>query len=226
VTAQDFAKHGCFGILSQYGGSPRTLLLAVFPEFNWLPWRFSLPSNYWDLKSNKLELFSHLKQKYNIKSSTDWIRDITRRILVDEGAEGILTKYGTFGTALKATFPRVKWDNVASSSLVLAKSCSKGHLNLIHQLKRLGESDIKINYKHPFIRHSKSQKPIEIDIFLPSQKLVAHLFSSPEKNLRHLNTTADTTLKRYKAGCGDLFPFSKAETMRRGTSANKTTSPS
>jgi hypothetical protein len=41
VTVEDFAKHDAWGLISLYNGSPSSLLMAVFPEHKWDPFRFA-----------------------------------------------------------------------------------------------------------------------------------------------------------------------------------------
>lgn len=40
VSRRELLKCGARGLLKHFGDSPRTLLTSVFPEHDWLPWRF------------------------------------------------------------------------------------------------------------------------------------------------------------------------------------------
>ena len=59
---------GGTALLAMYGGSPMRLLSAVFPEHNWLPWKFpKAPNNYFNNMSNKKMFLD----RFN-KSMDDW----------------------------------------------------------------------------------------------------------------------------------------------------------
>lgn len=49
VTMEIISIHGGRGLLSVYDGSLITMLSQVFPEYNWLPWKFKRMANgVWD----------------------------------------------------------------------------------------------------------------------------------------------------------------------------------
>jgi hypothetical protein len=48
------------------------LLTAAYPEFPWLPWKFSRPLDYWqDIEKAQLFIES-IATKLNIKNISDW----------------------------------------------------------------------------------------------------------------------------------------------------------
>lgn len=48
------------------------LLETAYPEFIWLPWKFDLPKQYWDLKHNLRKAFDALASELGIRSQQDW----------------------------------------------------------------------------------------------------------------------------------------------------------
>ena len=68
-----------------YGGSPKSLICSIFPEYNWIPWKFWVHPQYWNKKSNRLQFLEYLKNKYQIEENEEWFRKITGRIIYEEG---------------------------------------------------------------------------------------------------------------------------------------------
>ena len=70
---KDLKEKGAGTLLNMYGGSPSTMLSAVFPQHEWLPWKFSKPSaGYWDNTQNKMNFLAWASNKLNIRNLGDW----------------------------------------------------------------------------------------------------------------------------------------------------------
>lgn len=65
---------GGAGLLNwKYKGSPILLLSAVFPDFEWQPWKFSFsPKNIWEDEKNVKGFFDWAGKQLGIKSINDW----------------------------------------------------------------------------------------------------------------------------------------------------------
>jgi hypothetical protein len=49
------------------------LLLEVYPNYSWLPWKFSsYPSNYWDDFKNQRKFMDWAGKEMKIKDMSDW----------------------------------------------------------------------------------------------------------------------------------------------------------
>lgn len=73
VTGQDIIGNHGGGLLEKYKGSPIKLLSSVFPEYNWLPWKFhSIPKGFWEKDGNQMVYMKWLEDKLNVKSEEDW----------------------------------------------------------------------------------------------------------------------------------------------------------
>jgi hypothetical protein len=61
VTVKDWQDIGLSGlIMKQYNNSPSLLVSSLFPDYNWLPWKFVVtPRTYW-------------REPENIKKFMDW----------------------------------------------------------------------------------------------------------------------------------------------------------
>jgi hypothetical protein len=170
ITTSILLQNGA-GTLSYYGRSPRAIICSIFPEYNWIPWKFVV-HKYWNKKSNRFQFLEYLKNKYQIQENEDWFRKITGRIIYEEGGRTLRQNYGSIVGILKSVYSNINWNDISLSPNLNEIKCSKPHLNLIKQLQNLNISeDIKINYKHPILKHS-TQYPIEFDIFIPSLQIV------------------------------------------------------
>ena len=55
------------------GGGILYIAKTVFPEREWLPWRFnSVPRNFWRDRKNQFDYLEWLRKKLNILAPNDW----------------------------------------------------------------------------------------------------------------------------------------------------------
>ena len=67
-------KNGGSSIIAIYGSLAK-LLESIYPQYEWLPWRFSsLSPDFWNNKENQLKYINWLSQKLNIQSMEDWYK--------------------------------------------------------------------------------------------------------------------------------------------------------
>jgi hypothetical protein len=111
-------------LLNKYDGSPFSLISFVYPNYDWLPWKFyKCPQNYWDDKKNHLKFMNWAATELHIKNMEDWYK-ITFKVfffklniflnlkknLIDIGGGGLLHKYEDSPSLLiTTTFPNYNW---------------------------------------------------------------------------------------------------------------------
>ena len=67
-------------ILEKYKGSLVALLKSMYPENDWLPWKFaSCPQNYWDDLKNQRKFMDWAGKELKIKEQSDWYK-ITQKV--------------------------------------------------------------------------------------------------------------------------------------------------
>jgi hypothetical protein len=72
---QQIIDIGGSGLLSRYNGSPSLLLSSVYPDYDWLPWKFSIcPRNYWNDLTNQRKFMEWATKELNIEKMGDWYR--------------------------------------------------------------------------------------------------------------------------------------------------------
>jgi hypothetical protein len=80
VTNKDLSEIGGASLLNKYNKSPSSMLSAVYPEYNWLPWKFKMcPLNFWEDVNNQKKFIEWAAQELNIKEISDW-QSVSRKV--------------------------------------------------------------------------------------------------------------------------------------------------
>jgi hypothetical protein len=113
ITGATIQKNGGGGLLRRhYGGSPIAALKSVYPEHNWLEWKFDcVPRSWWSDPQNQRHFFDWLgTEKLNVRQMTDWY-SISSRLLRQNGGGALLVKKygGSPALALAGVYPEHKW---------------------------------------------------------------------------------------------------------------------
>jgi hypothetical protein len=68
VTQRQIYKSPCASLLhSQFRGSPCLMLQHVFPEYNWLPWKFNpVPDTFWEKGQNWRRYFDWIVKQHQL----------------------------------------------------------------------------------------------------------------------------------------------------------------
>jgi hypothetical protein len=60
---------------AEYGGSYSLLLAAVYPDYEWLPWRFDkCPQGYWHDMKNQRKFMDWAAKQLDMKNMEDWYK--------------------------------------------------------------------------------------------------------------------------------------------------------
>jgi hypothetical protein len=83
IDLKDFERIGAVNLLNKhYNGSPSLLISSVFPEYQLLPWKFSVvPHNFWSNTENQKTFMNWAAKQLNIKEPSDWY-NITVKVRV------------------------------------------------------------------------------------------------------------------------------------------------
>ena len=112
VTQQDIQTNGGTKLLnSYYSNSPSSALMSVYPEHNWMEWRFNLSRGYWDkfIKDSKevSKLVEWLSDKFSIRDLNGWYRVPLESI--NTWVSGIKSAT-TLVQLLRVVYPQHQWD--------------------------------------------------------------------------------------------------------------------
>jgi hypothetical protein len=70
---KEFSDIGGGGLLHLYNNSPSHLLSKLYPDYDWLPWKFTVcPHNFWDNESNQRKFMDWASNELKIKAMSDW----------------------------------------------------------------------------------------------------------------------------------------------------------
>jgi hypothetical protein len=94
VTYYSICSFGGKGLLSKYGNSPSKLLISVFPDHNWVLFKFqSVPMGFWMKENNCRGYLDWLGEQLGFQSREDWY-NISTKDICDRGGHRLLAKYG------------------------------------------------------------------------------------------------------------------------------------
>ena len=107
----DICKHGGRGLLHYYNNSPSQALIDVYPDHNWLMWKFNiLPKGYWDDFENRRAYFDWLGKKLGFNNMLDWYNVTTEDIYLYNGKSLLVNCYGgSLPQALQHLYPDHNW---------------------------------------------------------------------------------------------------------------------
>jgi hypothetical protein len=72
------------GLRNKFNGLPTLSLLLskVYPDYNWLPWKFAIcPPNYWDDLKNRKKFMGWASKQLGIKDMSDWYK-VTQKVML------------------------------------------------------------------------------------------------------------------------------------------------
>jgi len=161
VTQRDLVLAGGKGLLALYGHSPSRLFRQVFPDHQWLPWRFSsTPRGFWNslatgAKSNDEEslrlvglLVRDWEESLDLAHSPEAWRDLLHNTSFLKSNRTSISHFGSLNSVLKFAYPGHNWPISTSNGAIGLTSLPSRRTN--HPL-------CEQNYNH--IEWVKQQNP-------------------------------------------------------------------
>jgi hypothetical protein len=111
ITNKDISDNFGSGLMNYYKRSPFQLLITLFPEYNWIAWRFisGVPQNYWKNIDNQKRYAIWLGETLGYTKMEHWY-DITRKLIIQNAGSGILAVFnGSPLQFVKSIFPEYHW---------------------------------------------------------------------------------------------------------------------
>ena len=113
ITGNDFKKnHGIGLLVSYYNGSSYQLLKSIYPEYEWLFWKFTpAPQSSWGSKENQLQYMAWLGEQLGYKTKEDWYKISQNDFYTNYGCGLITKKYnGSPYQLLSSIYPNFEWE--------------------------------------------------------------------------------------------------------------------
>jgi hypothetical protein len=167
IKVSDVISHGGSAILHVYKNSLIKTVESIYPTYRWHTWQFNTVSkNFWQEQQNISSFLNWVAQQLGIKKLEDWYGVSTlhfKRL----GGSWLLQKYGGLMQLLGIHFPHHDW-NV--SRFQLANKSQKFLYNVLQEF--FPDRKILMNYyDSKKLVFSKSQRNMQLDIFIPSLNL-------------------------------------------------------
>jgi hypothetical protein len=95
-------------LMTKYNKSPSLLLAAVYPDYEWLPWKFARVSkSFWVDNKNKKKFFDWAGKQLGIKQYDDWYK-VNANTLIEMG--GYFVKTYKLANILAEVYPEHNWE--------------------------------------------------------------------------------------------------------------------
>ena len=93
-----------------YNGSPIKFVTSIYPNYNWVIWKFPMvPNGYWQKKENQKEYMEWLKLELGYTTPEDWYK-ISKKVLQNNYGGGILKHYNNSPIKLiTSIYPNYNW---------------------------------------------------------------------------------------------------------------------
>ena len=109
VGAKDFKRNEGSYLLKKYNWSPIKVLSSVYPEYEWLWWKFeNVSRNKWSDITNITEYMDWLGNILGYTIVDDWYK-ITRKDIINNYGCNLIWKYGSLIKILNTVYPKYKW---------------------------------------------------------------------------------------------------------------------
>lgn len=111
VGHKQFVELGGRTLLNQFNGSPSSLIMSTYPEYDWNKLEFKhAPLNYWSNKDNIVTFMEEAKLKLNIHRWEDWY-NVGYNELIEVGANSILYHFnGSASALIMYAYPQYEWN--------------------------------------------------------------------------------------------------------------------
>jgi hypothetical protein len=152
---------------NKFGGSHRVAIKEYYPEYDWKDWLFfHSPPGYWIDDDNCRKYLEWLANELNFSELDDWYTLDQNRLNANYG-HGMYRRFsGSPEKMIRYFFPHHEWDD---------SKFNNKHKNELLVLKYCRDifptEEIFSQFKHHKIRSSTSNRPLELDIWIPSLNL-------------------------------------------------------
>jgi len=172
ITTADIYNHGGKSGLSLdcYNYSIVSALVSIYPEYHWLPWKFSkTPKGIW--KNNKyIEGFlNDISKLLNISKLDDWYRVSQEDLLKYRGAVTFVRQRGGLMNILSEAYPNHQWDPERFQQ----RSRKSSQWQMYKIIKELLPSNIEVfeEFICTDLAGDSGLGIITLDVYIPALKL-------------------------------------------------------
>ena len=110
INVPEIKIHGGIAILRLYDESPSKFVIAIFPKYNWIEWKFeNIRKGLWSDENNHKKYALWLEKKMEYTKKDDWY-NITKKDFQNNKGGGLLKIYNTSPSKfVMIMFPKHNW---------------------------------------------------------------------------------------------------------------------
>eukprot|EP00026_Physarum_polycephalum_P013000 Phypoly_transcript_13357.p1 GENE.Phypoly_transcript_13357~~Phypoly_transcript_13357.p1 ORF type:complete len:301 (+),score=40.83 Phypoly_transcript_13357:162-1064(+) len=110
IKGNHFYKFNGHSLLKKYNYSPAEVVMGVFKDHLWLPWKFTKVSErFWDDKTNQKTFMKYLEVKLSFSKMEDWYQ-IEARHFIKNGGYTLLQRYMSPRLVVMELMSDHKWE--------------------------------------------------------------------------------------------------------------------
>jgi hypothetical protein len=181
IRKEDLIKRGGSSLLKKYGGSTAIMVMSIFPGQDWKEWRFAeVPKGFFSDPNKLRTYFEEVGSIIGIHSQEDW-ENASPYLLLSYGLKDLLKEHGTLQEALKFAYPERQWNFSGTSK---GQTLLKQYIHRILEEYKY-EDQVQENVRISNLRHSNSNRPVELDLYIPSMSLAFEYHGSHHYKQTH-----------------------------------------
>ena len=166
IKLSDFKKFKGLSLLKQYE-TLADCVITNYPELNLHFWQFGNSRNQWANKENQRRYLNWLGEQLGFGVASDWYQ--VREIDFQQNyGITLLQQYGSsISKCVSTVFSEHEWQEIA-----FYKTEFKAQIRLYGIVAcAFPKDDVLFRFKHPELRFKSSNRPMELDIYVPHLKL-------------------------------------------------------
>lgn len=112
VKSSDINANGGRAILGYYNSSVADMLATVYPEKDWLPWKFArLPGSSRNQNDLTLQAIKFAEKVLSMEDPSGWKR-VNIEKLIELGIDKVISANGGLANVLRRIYPNENWDSI------------------------------------------------------------------------------------------------------------------
>ena len=157
---------GGTGILQKYNHNLAKMMESIYPEHDWIPWKFhQVSKGYYDSKMHRQKYVEWLTKQLDIRSLNDWYR-VSKWQIQRIAPLSLLRKNGLW-MILSEAYPDHRW---SFSDFERPKKAAQRMLALLVR-KLLPDLEVLEDHSHVELEFRSGNK-MQFDVFLPKPNMV------------------------------------------------------
>ena len=111
ISTKDFKNNYGNRLLTYYNHSYVKLVTSMYPEYNWIIWKFKVvPNSYWQNKENHTKYMDWLGKKLGYTTKDDWYNISVVKDITDNDGGGLLKYYNhSYVKLVTSMYPEYNW---------------------------------------------------------------------------------------------------------------------